>query len=140
MLDEALVREIIDQATAAGADLAELYVERWKRRSLRVLNGETKEATSGLEYGAGVRLFYGTEIAYGYTNDLTREGLRELTATLTAARSRLGQVDVKGRGGLDFRRAAARGLHDPEVRFEAYPKRYPLGAAARGRRSGAGGS
>jgi TldD protein len=126
MLDEALVREIIDQATAAGADLAELYVERWKRRSLRVLNGETKEATSGLEYGAGVRLFYGTEIAYGYTNDLTREGLRELTATLTAARSRLGQVDVKGRGGLDFRRAAARGLHDPEVRFEAYPKRYRL--------------
>ena len=126
MLDEMLVRDIIAQARAAGADLAELYAERWRRRSIRVLNGETKEATSGLEYGAGIRLFYGTEIAYGYTNDLTRDGLRDLTATLTAARGRIGQVDMKGRGGVDFRKASARGLHDPKIRFEAQPKRYRL--------------
>jgi len=126
MLDEHLVRDVIAQARTAGADLAELYAERWRRRSVRVLNGETKEATSGLEYGAGVRLFYGTEIAYGYTNDLTRDGLHDLTATLTAARGQIGQVDVKGRGGVDFRKAAARGLHDPEIRFEAQPKRYRL--------------
>ncbi|MBI3975998.1 MAG: TldD/PmbA family protein, partial [Armatimonadetes bacterium] len=109
MLDETLVRDILAQARAAGADLAELYVERWKRRAVRVLNGETKEATSGLEYGAGIRLFYGTEIAFGYTNDLTPEGLRDLTAHLTAARGKVGQVDVKGRGGLDFRKEVARG-------------------------------
>jgi len=126
LLDESLVRDIIAQSRAAGADFAELYVERLKRRSIRVLNGEAKEATSGLEYGAGIRLFYGTEIAYGYTNDLTSEGLHELTATLTAARGQIGQVDVKGRGGVDFRKAAARGLHDPEIRFETHPKQYRL--------------
>lgn len=126
MLDETLVRDILAQARAAGADLAELYVERWKRRAVRVLNGETKEATSGLEYGAGIRLFYGTEIAYGYTNDLTSEGLRDVVAHLTSARGKVGHVDVKGRGGLDFRKAVARGLHDPAIRFEAHPKRYRL--------------
>jgi predicted Zn-dependent protease len=98
MLDESLVRDIIAQARTAGADLAELYAERWRRRGIRVLNGETKEATSGLEYGAGIRLFYGTEIVYGYTNDLTREGVRDLTTTLTAARGQIGRIDVKGRG------------------------------------------
>ena len=126
MLSDTLVADILSRGRAAGADLAELYVERWKRRNLRVLNGEAKEATSGLECGAGLRLFYGTEIAYGYTNDLTAEGLRELAATLTARRGQTGRVDAKGRGGLDFRRSTAQGLHDPEIPFETHPKRYRL--------------
>lgn len=126
VLSDTLVASLLSRGRAAGADLAELYVERWRRRNLRVLNGEAKEATSGLEYGAGLRLFYGTEIAYGYTNDLTAEGLQELAATLTARRGQTGLVDAKGRGGLDFRRSAAEGLHDPEVSFEAHPKRYRL--------------
>ncbi|MCX7803063.1 MAG: TldD/PmbA family protein, partial [Meiothermus ruber] len=61
MLDEALVADVLRLARQGGADFAELYVERWRRRALRVLSGEVKEATSGLEYGAGLRLFYGTE-------------------------------------------------------------------------------
>ncbi|MGH2375110.1 MAG: TldD/PmbA family protein [bacterium] len=122
MLNEALVSDTLSRA--AGADFAELYVERWRRRALRLLNGEVKEATSGLEYGAGLRLFYGNEVAYGYTNDLTSSGLRELTAHLTAGRGRAGTVDARGCGGLDFRKVAAQALHDPEIRFEAHPKRY----------------
>ncbi|MGH2404292.1 MAG: PmbA/TldA family metallopeptidase, partial [bacterium] len=122
MLNEALAHETL--ARAAGADFAELYVERWRRRALRLLNSEVKEATSGLEYGAGLRLFYGNEVAYGYTNDLTPGGLRELAAYLTAGRGRSGAVDASGRGGADFRKVAAQGLHDPAIHFEAHPKRY----------------
>ncbi len=122
MLNEALVANTLSRA--ARADFAELYVERWRRRALRLLNGDVKEATSGLEYGAGLRLFYGSDVAYGYTNDLTPAGLLDLATHLTALRGKAGGVDEKGRGGLDFRKAAASGLHDPEVRFEAHPKRY----------------
>lgn len=126
MLAESLVADVIARALRGGASFAELYVERWKRRALRVLNGEVKEATSGLEYGAGIRLFYGTEVAYAYTNDLTVEGLLEATDTLVRARGQAGQVDRRGRGGLDFRQVAARGLHQPRVRFDEQPKRYRL--------------
>jgi TldD protein len=122
MLSESLVTETLSRAS--GADFAELYVERWKRRSIRLLNGEVKEATSGLEYGAGLRLFHGTEVTYGYTNDLTPSGLRDLAAHLATARGREGRVDVQGRGGLDFRKTVAGQLHAPAVPFDAHPKRY----------------
>jgi len=122
MLSESLVAETLSRAS--GADFAELYVERWKRRSLRLLNGEVKEASSGLEYGAGLRLFHGTEVTYGYTNDLTPSGLHDLAAHLVTARGREGRVDARGRGGLDFRKTVSGGLHAPAVPFDAHPKRY----------------
>lgn len=124
MLPDTLVSDVIARAVRSGASFAELYVERWKRRSLRVLNRDVKEATSGLEYGAGVRLFYGTEVAYAYTNDLTPEGLIEVTDNLVRVKGQAGKVDARGRGGLDFRKAASRGIHDPRVPFEEHPKQY----------------
>jgi len=126
MLSETLVADVMAHALRGGASFAELYVERWRRRYLRVLNGEVKEATSGLEYGAGVRLFYGTEVAYGYTNDLSPRALLDVTGNLVRARGAVGRVDSRGAGGLDFRKAAARGLHTPQVRFDDHPKRYRL--------------
>ncbi len=126
MLDEALVRQILVAARRGGADFAEVYVERWRRRSLRVLDGEVKEANSGLEYGAGLRLFFGLEVVYAYTNDLTPQALRALTDDLTRLKGQGGRVDATGRGGLDFRRASAAGLHAPQVPFDARPKHYRL--------------
>ncbi|PZA06615.1 MULTISPECIES: TldD/PmbA family protein [unclassified Meiothermus] len=126
MLAETLVSDVLRTARSGGADFAELYVERWKRRGMRVLNGEVKEAASGLEYGAGLRLFYGTEVVYAYTNDLSAESLLELTETLVKLKGRAGQVDAQGRGGLDFRKQAAQGLHAPEVPLLAKDRRYRL--------------
>ncbi|RIH83852.1 TldD/PmbA family protein [Calidithermus roseus] len=124
MLSETLVGDVLSRARLGGADYAELYVERWRRRSLRMLSGEVKEAASGLEYGAGLRLIYGTEVVYAYTNDLSAESLLELTETLVKLKGRVGQVDAQGRGGLDFRKQAARGLHAPEVPLSARDRRY----------------
>ncbi len=124
MLSEALVTDVISHAVRGGVTFAELYVERWRRRALRVLNGEVKEATSGLEYGAGIRLFFGTDVAYAYTNDLTAQSLLDVTGNLLRARGDGGRVDDRGRGGLDFRKSTARGLHAPAVAFETQPKRY----------------
>jgi TldD protein len=93
---------------------------------MRVLSGEVKEATSGLEYGAGLRLFYGTEVAYAYTNDLSPASLLEVADTLVRLKGSAGQVDAQGQGGLDFRKTVAQGLHAPQVPFSAKDKRYRL--------------
>ncbi|MGH2360797.1 MAG: TldD/PmbA family protein [bacterium] len=126
MLAEAIVSDVLSLARAGGASFAEVYAERWKSRTLRVLNNEAKEANSGLSYGAGVRLFFGEEIVYAYTNDLTGDGLRDVTTNLVRLKGRSGRVDARGRGGLDFRRAVARGLHGAQVFFDAQPKSYRL--------------
>jgi TldD protein len=126
MLAESLVSDVLQQAQLGGASFAELYVERWKRRNLRRLGGEVKEATSGLEYGAGLRLFYGTEVVYAYTNDLSRSSLLELTQTLVRLKGQAGQVDAQGKGGLDFRKASAQGLHTPQIPFEQRDKAYRI--------------
>ena len=126
MLATATAEKVLDSARSRGADFAELYVERWRRRSLRVINRELKEATSGIQYGAGLRLFYGTDVVYAYTNDLTEESLIELAETLAKLKGEAGRVDPAGRGGLDFRRQQARGIHGPSAPFDERPKRYRL--------------
>jgi len=126
VLDQALVGDVLRRARQGGADFAELYVERWRRRAMRVLSGEVKEATSGLEYGAGLRLFYGTEVVYAYTNDLSPASLLEVADTLVRLKGSAGQVDAQGIGGLDFRKTVAQGLHAPQIPFTAKDKRYRL--------------
>jgi TldD protein len=126
VISESIANDVLSLARSGGASFAEIYAERWKSRTLRVLNNEAKEANSGLSYGAGIRLFFGEEIVYAYTNDLTANGLREATTNLVRLKGRLGRVDERGRGGLDFRRASAQGVHAAEVAFDTHPKSYRL--------------
>lgn len=123
LLRPELVQSVL-RAASQGADLAELYVERWRKRTLKLVNREVDEATSSLEYGAGLRLFYGSQVVYAYTNDLSEAALVELAETLSRLKGERGQVDSRGRGGLDFRKQAARGLHAPKLGFESQPKSY----------------
>ena len=124
MLNKDLVYDVLQTAKSGGADFAELYVERVKNRAMRTVNREVKEATSNISYGAGLRLFYGTDVLYAYGNDLTREALIELTQTLIKLKK--GQIDAQGAGGLDFTIAKARGLHAATKAADAFDKQYRL--------------
>ena len=126
MLNESTAEKIIERALSRGASFAEIYVERWRKRGLRLLDLEVQEATSGIEYGAGIRLFFGTQVVYAYTNDLSEASLLEVTDTLARLKGSAGQVDARGAGGLDFRKSEASGLHAPELPFEAHDKRWRI--------------
>ena len=125
MLAPELVQTVLALPLSYGADFAELYVERWQRRNIRTIDKEVKEAASGIELGAGLRLFYGTDVVYAYTNDLEPDALHELAETLAKVKGE-GRVDPSGRGGLDFRKERARGLHAPAKALENEGKRFRL--------------
>ena len=125
-LQTATAESVLAAARRGGADFAELYVERWRRRTLRTIDGEVEEAVSAIEQGAGLRLFFGTDVVYDYTDDLGDEALGELTQTLVRLRGAQGGVDAAGGGGLDLRRHAAEGVHAPSVAFETQPKAWRL--------------
>ncbi|XOB97749.1 TldD/PmbA family protein [Deinococcota bacterium DY0809b] len=126
MINESTAEKLLRRARELGADFAEVYAERWKKRNLRLLDLAVQEASSGIERGAGVRLFFGTQVVYAYTNDLSEANLLEVTETLARLKGGKGQVDARGAGGLDFRRSEPRGLHAPQVALDERDKRWRI--------------
>ncbi|MDL2343172.1 TldD/PmbA family protein [Deinococcus sp. MIMF12] len=123
MLDQALVAEVLTLARAGGADFSELFVEDSVNTTLRLHQGEVKDAGGGNLFGAGLRLLYGTRVVYAYTNDVTPAGLRDLAGQVARARGAAGETDRTGAGGLDFRRVDAQPLY--------VARQHPLQAAGR---------
>lgn len=117
-----IASDVLAAARRGGADFAEIYAERWRRRNLRLADRAVMEATSGIEYGAGLRLFYGLDVVYAYTNELDAASLLALCEKLCQLRGRTGQVNAAGAGGLDFRAQRAGGLHAPTLAFDARDK------------------
>ena len=129
MLTPSTAETVLRAARRGGADFADLYVERWRRRTLRTIDGEVEDAVSAIEQGAGVRLFFGTDVVYAYTNELDDTALGELVATLVRLRGSgadVGQIDERGAGGLDLRRRGAQGLHAPRIAFDSVDKAWRL--------------
>ncbi len=129
MLTPSTAETVLSAARRGGADFADLYVERWRRRTMRVIDGEVEDAVSAIEQGAGVRLFFGTDVVYAYTNELDDASLGDLVATLVRLRgsgATDGHVDELGAGGLDLRRNGAQGLHAPRIPFDTFDKSWRL--------------
>ena len=127
MLNHDTFTAVLDKGRNAGADFAEVYVERWRRRTMRAINGSVAEANSGIQQGAGVRLFFGHDVVYGYTNDLSDAALGELVTNLAAFKGAEGRPDASGRGGIDLRTVnAGPDIHAPEKAFGTRDKLWRL--------------
>ena len=84
-MKKAAVENILAAALESGADFAEIYAERTKRSSIAMVNGKVETALGGMDYGAGVRLFFGNQAIYGFTNDLSEESLIRIAREGAAA-------------------------------------------------------
>ncbi|MGE5085103.1 MAG: TldD/PmbA family protein [Bacillota bacterium] len=87
-----ILTKALDAALSTGADFADIFVEDTYSSNLTVLSSKADQAIVGQLYGAGIRLFFGHEIVYVTTNDLSETGL--VKAALNAAQSR-GQGNAK---------------------------------------------
>ena len=83
MISKNLAKKVLNTSLATGGDFAELFLEDTisnvlARDSLDAINN----ANSSVTYGAGLRILKGLQSVYGYTNDLSKEGLLKLAETL----------------------------------------------------------
>lgn len=113
-----LIQEVLGEALAKGADFAEIFVEERYRSSLSYLDGRLKDATSGRDFGAGIRAFYGTNAVYAYTNDLSREGLTKAARTVAAA----GQHQQATVQPVPFQKVASRPVTQAQIHPLEVPK------------------
>ncbi|MDD4843984.1 MAG: TldD/PmbA family protein [Anaerotignum sp.] len=85
MLKKNVVENTLLAALGTGADFAEIYMEETKRNTLSVVNGKVESAQSGLDYGVGIRLFFGNKAIYGFTNDTSEKNLIRIAREAAAA-------------------------------------------------------
>ena len=84
MLDARTAQSAIDHAVALGADFAEVFVERNQVRNIATVSNQVRDIASGIDFGVGLRLVYGTNVLYGYTNRTEADELRRIVAELAA--------------------------------------------------------
>ena len=75
MISKKVALEVLNLATATGADFAEIYLEETKSTNLSLDNGKVEACQDSITYGAGIRLLKDLQSVYGYTNDLSLKGL-----------------------------------------------------------------
>lgn len=138
MLDQSLVSEVLALSRAGGADFSELFVEDTLTTTLRLHQGQVKDAGGGNLFGAGLRLLYGDKVVYAYTNDVTETGLRELADAVARARGSVGAADRSGQGGLDFRRVDVKPLYQAQQHPLNAAKKEKLALMLRAHRAAAG--
>lgn len=75
MLKESVIENVLTAALEQCADFGEIYVEQTQKNTISMINGTVDTALSGRDKGAGIRLFYGNQAVYAYTNDLSEKNL-----------------------------------------------------------------
>lgn len=85
MLNDTSASRIIEAALSGNADFAEIYEEQKRSSGVGLLNGKTIRASSGIDYGVGIRLIAGTNVVYVYTSDKDEESLIKLAKEAASA-------------------------------------------------------
>ncbi|MFT7491648.1 MAG: TldD protein [Pseudohongiellaceae bacterium] len=84
MLNSQTAESIVDHALSLGADFAEIFIEKNETNVISTLSNDVQSVESGINFGIGLRLIYGTKVLYGYTNKTDREELLRIASVLAA--------------------------------------------------------
>ncbi len=108
MLATQTAQSVIDHGLSLGADFAEIFVEKSQSSNVNTLRERVQSVESGIDFGIGLRLVYGTKVLYGYTNNTSADEMMRILSDL-----------------------AARDLRDPRVTMTAFdyrdaPDHHPL--------------
>ena len=82
MLSKKLAIEVLNEALSTGADYAEIFYEDSHSSGVSIENGKVETASSNSMCGVGLRLLKGNQVVYGYTNNLSKQGLLALANSL----------------------------------------------------------
>ena len=119
MFDIGTAKAVLDIAVETGADFAEIFFEDTVKGSITLMKGKVDASTTRRLYGAGIRILKGEEEIYGYTSDVTEEGLYAL-----ARRLRDGFLGERVLAPFALKEGTAK---PTAVRIERESKDVPLG-------------
>src|SRR5215467_8710876 len=86
-VDGRMIREALGAALSRGGDHADLFFQHRISNSFGLEDGAVNRAFTSVELGVGVRVVKGDQTGYGYTEDLTPEGVKLAARTAAAIAS-----------------------------------------------------
>lgn len=85
MLEKHQLEAVLEKALGEGGDFAEVFLERKSNNGISCEDNRIERVISGMELGAGIRVIVGDNTAYGYTNDLSEQGLLQVAKVVAKA-------------------------------------------------------
>ena len=83
MLDKEIAAKVLEESLALGADFADIFVEKNEQQIIKFFSNRVEENQSGVDFGIGLRLIYGQNSVYAYTNIAELDELIRLTRLLS---------------------------------------------------------
>ena len=84
-MNKEIAKKVLLECLSTGGDYAEIYLEDKVSNTIRMMTDKIDDITSHHLYGAGIRILLGNAEVYGYTNDVSEEGLLKLASELKTA-------------------------------------------------------
>lgn len=91
-VDPAVLRTVLAELTARGADFADLYFQHTRSMSLKLEDGIIGEASARIEQGVGLRCVVGDRVGYAFTEDLSLEAMKQAARTAASIASGPGRL------------------------------------------------
>ncbi len=79
MISKKIIEDIFTIALENGGDFAEVFIEDNFSTEIAYISGNIENGMSGRDFGIGIRILYGLNYVYAYTNDLSRDNLINIT-------------------------------------------------------------
>lgn len=95
MINKKQAIELLNVGLSTGADFAEIYIEDKTSYSYSIENGKVNVSSIANTYGAGIRLLNKLQSVYGYTNDVSMNGLLSLMNSLSSSFNEERKIEVK---------------------------------------------
>ncbi len=81
---EKMIQDALSAALSKGGDYADVFFQHRVTNSLALEDGAVNRAIANVGLGVGVRVVKGDQTGFGFTEDLTSEGLKRAAATAAA--------------------------------------------------------
>jgi TldD protein len=96
LIDEALLRKLLDRALQRGGDYADVFCEHRRAVTYRLQDGRIHDASYGVTLGVGIRVQSGEAAGFACSDDLSERALMEAaaSASLIARDGQAGTIGV----------------------------------------------
>lgn len=83
-VDEAVIRRVMRELAANGADDADLYFQHSRTNSINMEDSIISKASSSIEQGVGLRVVVGDQTGFAFTEDLNLDAMLKAARTASA--------------------------------------------------------